>query len=68
MVYLFAVLVGMAAWQIVSGIRTGEISAVGGMYSSATRTTQAFRFWLYFLLNTIYLILGLVFFIQELAP
>ncbi len=68
MVYLFALLVGMAAWQIVVGLRNGEVSAIGGMYSSATRVTQPFRFWLYFLLNTIYLIVGLVLFIQELKP
>ncbi|MES2303004.1 MAG: hypothetical protein V4521_13180 [Pseudomonadota bacterium] len=68
MAYLFALLVGMAAWQIVVGVRTGDISAVGGVYSSAIRSTQPFRFWLYFLLNTIYLIVGLVLFIQELKP
>jgi hypothetical protein len=67
MVYLWALGFAMALWEITKGVRSGETSALGGIYSHAGRDRQPIRFWLFLAFNVIYLT-AFAFFFFELKP
>ncbi len=68
MFYLFAIGIVLVGWQIIVGISTGKIAALGHFFVRADRDRQPLMFWSLIGLNTFWMVGFGVLMIHELHP
>jgi len=60
------VVVATTIWQLSNAMRSGEITALGGISSSAQRSRTPVRFWLFVAHNIVFLVCGAFLLVLEL--
>jgi hypothetical protein len=65
---LLVVGMGFAAWEIVFGLQSRQMSALGSVFTTAARDRQPVRYWLFFGLNALFLIGTGILVIHQVRP
>ena len=66
MIYLFALGIALAIWEIVVGMQNRKVQILGQVYAKASRDVQPVRYWLFLAINFVWLLGFIVLFFHEL--
>lgn len=66
MTIIFVLVIVVAGWSLVVGLRYGEMSAMGVPYGTYRRSNQPILFWLAASFNLMLLVVGVLLAIEEL--
>ena len=67
MVIVYGGLIAAAVWHLVTGLRSGTMSALGAIYATANRQKQTSRYWHFAIYNMLLIVAGLILLIETLS-